>query len=117
MKKQIIITLVLLLATAFMTVVYFKNLSPPGMRTSQVMRDIPDNAALIFEFNHDKSFYDIFNGNKLFAAVIGQQKLGELDTLRKQLLLNPLLGRYFNGQNIFVSVHPLKANAIDLLLT
>ena len=117
MKKQIIITLILLLATTFITVFYFKNLNPPGTHTSRVMRTIPDNAALIFEFNNDKSFYDIFTGNKLLAAVIGRQKISELDTLRRQLLLNPLLEQYFTGQNIFISLHPSKTNNIDLLFT
>ena len=117
MKKQIIITLILLIATAFITVFYFKNLNPPGTHTSRVMRTIPDNAALIFEFNNDKSFYDIFTGNKLLAAVIGRQKISELDTLRRQLLLNPLLEQYFTGQNIFISLHPSKTNNIDLLFT
>jgi hypothetical protein len=117
MKKQIIITLILLIATACVTVVYFKNLNPPGMRTSQVMHTIPDNASLIFEFNNDKGFYDIFNGSKLFAAVIGNQKLGEFDIVRRKLLQNPSLEKYFTGQNIFISVHPSKTNDIDLLLT
>ena len=87
------------------------------MRTSNMMRSIPDNAALIFEFNNDKGFYDIFNDNKLFAAVIGKQAIGELDTLRTQLLLNPLFERYFSAQNIFVSVHPSKSKPVELLLT
>lgn len=117
MKKQIIITLILLTATAYVTVVYFKNLNPPGTRTSQVMHAIPDNAALIFEFNNDKGFYDIFKDNKLFAAVIGTHKLGLLDTLRQQLLQNPLLAKYFTGQNIFISLHPSKTDGIDLLLS
>jgi hypothetical protein len=117
MKKQIIITLILLAATVYVTVVYFKNLNPPGTRTSQVMYSIPDNAALIFEFNNDKGFYDIFKDNKLFAAVIGKQKLSLLDTLRQQLLQNSILVKYFTGQNIFISLHPSKTDGIDLLLS
>ncbi len=117
MKKQIIITLILLIATTFITVVYFKNLNPPGTRTSRVMNVIPDNAALVFEFNNDKSFYDIFTGNKLLSAVIGKQQIGELDTLRRQLLLNSLLEQYFTGQNIFISIHPSKTNTVDLMIT
>ena len=117
MKKQVIITLILLVATAFIAVVYFKNLNTPGMRTSQVMRAIPGNASLIFEFNNDKGFYDIFKGNKLPASVIGEQQIDELDVLRRTLLLSPLLESYFTGQNIFVSVHPSKTNTISLLLT
>jgi len=117
MKKQIIITLILLIATAFITVVYFKNLNPPGTRTSRVMNVIPDNATLVFEFNNDKSFYDIFTGNKLLSAVIGKQEIGELDTLRRQLLLNPVLEQYFTGQNTFISIHPSKINTFDLMIT
>ncbi|HEY2581144.1 MAG TPA: hypothetical protein VGI43_05040 [Mucilaginibacter sp.] len=117
MKRQIIITLILLLATAFITVSYFKNISTPGMRTSQVMEAIPDNAALIFEFNNDKGFYDIFNENTLLAAIAGKDKIDEFDILRKQLLLNPLFEKYFTNQNIFISVHPSKTTNVDLLLT
>ncbi|MDB5017769.1 MAG: hypothetical protein JWQ84_2601 [Mucilaginibacter sp.] len=117
MKKQIVITLILIIVTAFVTVVYFKNLNPPGMRTSQVMHAIPGNASLIFEFNNDKSFYDIFSGNKLFASITGKQKLDELDTLRRQLIENAMLDKYFTGQNIYVSVHPSKVNDVNLLLT
>ena len=65
MKRLIITTIILLIAAVGVTVVYFKNLSTPGMRTSNVMRTIPPTASLIFEFNNDKSFYDIFNNNKL----------------------------------------------------
>ena len=117
MKKQIIITLILLLATVYATVVYFINLNTPGMRTSKVMQVIPDNAALIFEFNNEKGFYDIFNGNKLFVSIIGKQKLDELDTLKNLLLQNPSLEKYFSGQNIFVSLHPSKTDDIGLMLT
>ncbi len=87
------------------------------MRTSQVMSSIPDDAALIFEFDNDKSFYDIFNNNPLFEAIAGKEKIGELDTLRQQLLQSPLLNQYFAGQNLFISLHHTKTNTIDLMLT
>jgi hypothetical protein len=65
MRKLVITTIILLIATVCITVVYFKNLNPPGSHTSQVMSTIPDNAAVIFEFNNEKSFYDIFSGDTL----------------------------------------------------
>ena len=116
MKKQVIITIILLVATAWITVVYFKNLNPPGSHTSQVMATIPDNAAIIFEYNNEQSFYDIFSGNSLLTCVIGTEKLADIDTLRALLLKNPLLTKYFEGQNLFISLHPVK-NDVDLLLT
>jgi hypothetical protein len=44
MKRLIVITLILLAAAIAITVVYFKNLSPPGVRTGQVMHTIPEHA-------------------------------------------------------------------------
>src|SRR5580698_8923978 len=115
MRKQIIITILLLIATAYVTIVYFKNLNPPGTHTSRVMNEIPDNASLVFEFNNDPSFYDIFRGSKLFVAVTGKRVLGELDTLKQQVLQNTSLDKFFSGQNIYISVHPDSAKNIALL--
>jgi hypothetical protein len=81
------------------------------------MQNIPDNAAFILEFNNDDSFYDIFKESQLFANVVGKNVIAELDSLRKQLLLNEQLEPFFAGQNIFVSLHPLKKNTVELLLT
>ncbi len=99
------------------TIVYFKNLNNTTQHTSQVMRTIPDDASIIFEFNNEKGFYDIFSGNNLFTTIAGEKKLAELAALRKQLLQNPLVEQYLNGQNIFISLHAQKGNDIDFLLT
>ncbi|MBC7400803.1 MAG: hypothetical protein H7289_12755 [Mucilaginibacter sp.] len=117
MRRLIITTIILFMAAIAITVVYFKNLNTPGLHTSQTMGNIPDNASLVFEFNNDDGFYDIFKGNTLFAAVIGKQQLNELDTLRSQLLGNPALQKSFTGQNTFISLHPLKDNTVALLVT
>ena len=117
MKRLIIATLILLIAAVSVTVVYFKNLNTPSQNRSRIMRAIPTDAAFIFEFNNDAGFYDIFKGNKLFSAVVGQQSLNELDTLRHQLLLSPTLEHFFADQNIFISVHPASNNVLELLLT
>ena len=117
MKRQVIITTILLIATAYITVLYFKNLNPPGSHTSRLMSNIPGNAAVIFEFNNEKSFYDIFNDNILLTALVGPEKLADIDTVRNQLLGNPILAKYFDGQNVFISLHPTKDNEVDLLLT
>ncbi len=87
------------------------------MRTSQVMELIPENASFIFEFNNDKGFYDIFKDNKLFAPVIGQNQLDELNAVYLLLVKNPLTENFFASQNIFISVHPSKHSYADLLIT
>ena len=117
MRKHLFITVILLIASVFITVVYFKNLNTPGMRTDRIMRVIPGDALLIFEFNNDKTFYDIFNNNQLFEAVAGKQKLNELNTLRKQLLLSPFLEKFVTSQNVFISIHPSKTDTVALLFT
>jgi len=117
MRKHIIITIILLVVTAYVTVFYFKNLNPPGTNTSRAINVIPNNASLIFEFNNDEGFYDILKGNKLFEAVAGKQLFGQLDTLRTQLLQNPFLGKFFDGQNIFISFHPSADKNFLLLFT
>jgi len=117
MKKQVIATIILLIATVYITVVYFKNLNTPGSHTSQLMATIPDNAALIFEFNNEQGFYDIFNQNKLLESVVGQEKINDIDTMRVELLNSHILQQFFDGQNVFISLHPLKNQDADLLLT
>lgn len=117
MKRPIIITIVLLVVTILVTVVYFKNLDRNGPRTREVMQSIPGDAALILEFNNDDSFYDIFNESQLFTTVVGKNTVAELDTLRNQLLLNEQFEPFFTGQNIFISLHPVKNNTVELLLT
>jgi hypothetical protein len=117
MKRQIISTLILLIATAAITVLYFKNLNPPGANTSRVMAAIPGDAPVVFQFTNEKSFYDIFINDTLIINVIGRQKLTDIDSLRTGLLSNLLLSKYFEGQSLFISLHPLKNKDADLLLT
>ncbi len=81
------------------------------------MEAIPGSASLIFEFNNEKSFYDIFNGNALFASIAGKQRLADMDVLRHELVENTVLQKYFTGQNIYISVHPSKTDTLSLLLT
>jgi len=59
-------------------------------------------------------FMNIFTGNQFFTAVIGKQQLTELATLRNQLLGISSFKQAFNGQNLFISFHPSKSDAIDL---
>jgi hypothetical protein len=117
MRKLIITTLILLVAAATITVVYFKNLNTPAARTARVMQSIPNTAALIFEFSNDNGFYEIFSNNQLLESLTGKQKMDELTTLRKKLLLDPLLKNFFEGQHIYISLHGQQRDSIDFLIT
>ncbi|HTD97692.1 MAG TPA: hypothetical protein VK668_00320 [Mucilaginibacter sp.] len=117
MRRLIFATIILLIATVLVTVVYFKNLNTTTQHISNVLRNIPNDASLIFEFNNEQSFYDIFTDNKLFTTIAGEEKMAELAELRKLLLLNPLIASHLGGQNLFISLHPQKGSEIDFLLT
>jgi hypothetical protein len=117
MRRIIIVTLILIAATAYITVKYFKNLNTSGVHAGNVMRTIPANAAVVFEFTNEKSFYDIFTDNTLVGSLIGEHKLGEFDTVRHVLFGNPALAGLFNGSNVFASVHTFGTNQTDMLLT
>jgi len=117
MRKQIISTIILLIAIAVVTVLYFKDLNPPGANTSRVMASIPANASVIFQFTNEKSFYDIISNDSLLADLTGQEQLSDIDTLRSCLLGNKALNKYFEGQSLFISLHPLNNHDAELLLT
>lgn len=117
MKKLIVITVLLVVAVAYVTFEYFDNLNPPGMRTSRVINEIPNTAAVIFQFSNDNSFYDIFKDDSLFPAVAGVEETASLDSLRRRLLLNPILAPYFSGRNVFLSLHPVEDTGIQYLVT
>jgi hypothetical protein len=55
------------------------------MHAGNIMRTIPDNAAVVFEFSNEKSFYDIYTGNTLLTNLIGEQAISDLDTVRQTL--------------------------------
>jgi len=117
MRRLIIITVILIAATAVVTVAYFKHLSPPGKRTTQVINTIPDSAALIFEFNNDSSFYDIYKNSDLFSAIVGAPAIKQFNTLRRVLLNSAELRSTFADQDIFVSVHPQQDDSAAYLFT
>jgi len=117
MKRQIIITFILLAATVMITLTYFKHLNPPGRRVNQVINTIPSSAAFIFQFNNDSSFYDIYSKSDLFASITGRQKMHELDALRHTVLNYPLLKDHFSAEDIFISIHPQSTDSLDYLIT
>ncbi|QKJ31200.1 hypothetical protein HQ865_16030 [Mucilaginibacter mali] len=117
MRKLIITTLILLIATVAITVVYFKNLNPPAAHTAKVMQNIPNTAALIFDFANDNGFYDIFDNNKLLNSLIGDSKMKNLSVLRDKLLNDPLLKNFFTEQHIYISLHGEQRDSIDFLIT
>ncbi|RYD88810.1 MAG: hypothetical protein EOP54_26665, partial [Sphingobacteriales bacterium] len=117
MKRLIAITLILIAAVAWVTVKYFNSLGTSGMHAGNVIRTIPDNAALVFEFTNETSLYDIYKGNNILGNLVGEEKLTALDTVKNRLINNPAFNKAFDNRNIFISVHPVKDGDIQLLIT
>jgi len=97
--------------------VYFKHLNTPAAYNARLMQSIPNSAAVVFEFDNDDGFYEIFNGNNLLSGLTGKEKLTELTTLRDNLLLNPALKNFFIRQPIYISVLGLPRDSIGFLIT
>lgn len=117
MKRLVFITLILFAALVAITVVYFRNLNTPAAHAARTMQSIPNTAALVFEFNNDAGFYDIFKDNNLLKDVMGQEKMHELSVLRNRVLEHPLLKNFFTQQRIYISLFGEPRDSIDYLIT
>lgn len=105
------------MGTGYLTIKYFKSLNSSGVHAGNIMRTIPDSAVAVFEFSNDKGFYEIFTDNTLLGSLIGEQAISELDTVRQTLFGNAALRQFFEGSNVFLSLHPNTGSEPQLLLT
>lgn len=118
MRKIILITVFLFVAAVTVTIFYFSKIKLSGQNTTSVINQIPQDAALVFEFKNDPEFYDLFKDNTLLTSFIGQKKANELQYLHSNLLKQPGLNAAFSNQSIFISLHPaINSGSIDMLLT
>ncbi|WP_448699698.1 hypothetical protein ACFGVR_21665 [Mucilaginibacter sp. AW1-3] len=117
MRRLIIITAILLIITALITVAYFKNVRLPGQQSGRVMSAIPADAALVFEYKNDRDFYELLGKDSLLTALIGQQRADELTELKTSVLQSPDLKAFFEGESIFISIHPQKDSVAFLITT
>lgn len=116
--RNVIMTVVLVALAITISVMYFKNINNAGQHSGKVMGNIPSNAALVFEYKNDSTFYDLFKSNTLLSTLIGDDKTAELNDLKTQVLDNALLKDLFDGQSVFISIHPQPtSNDLDFLIT
>ncbi|WP_256012472.1 hypothetical protein [Desertivirga xinjiangensis] len=115
MRNTIILTFVLLVAVVAMAIKYFSEISGSQNNLDRVLRHIPQDAALILNFNNDESFYDIFSDYELFDAIIGKSRAEEIEQLQQYLLREPQLAEATQEKKIFVSFHPAKNDSVHFL--
>ncbi|MVN21948.1 hypothetical protein [Mucilaginibacter arboris] len=118
MRKIILITVFLFLTALTVTIFYFSRIKLPGQNTTHVIDQIPQDAALVFEFKNDPQFYDLFKESSLLTSFIGQKKADELQYLHNYLLKQSAPNLSFGNQSIFISLHPeINSSTIEMLLT
>ncbi len=115
MRKTIALSIVLLIAIIAMAIKYFSALAVHNNNVSKALKNIPEDAAFILNFNNDQSFYDIFQDFELFDAVVGEQRANEIKQLQQALLRHPAFEEAISNENIFISLHPNRADSVDFL--
>lgn len=113
MRNVIILCAILLIAIAALAAKYFNALAGRDNNTTKVLNHIPSDAALIFHFNSDESFFEIFKGYQLFSHIIGPERSNELNEL-KNLLSHTLLSEVTSDKKIFLSLHN-SADSVEFL--
>lgn len=117
MRKIILITVFLFIAAVTVTVFYFAKLKLPGQNTTNLINQIPEDAALVFEFKNDPEFFDLFRESTLLTSFIGQKKANELEYLYQQVFKQTALKAAFNNRSIFISFHPeIESGDLDMLM-
>ncbi|WP_443939554.1 hypothetical protein [Pedobacter sp. MW01-1-1] len=117
MKKITILLCGLILAIAIMTYLYFSKLNTDNQAKDLALQSATNNAALIFSFQNDKSFYQIIEGQNLLQQVIGKEKSVLLSQFKNALINNAKLNNFIKEQPIYISVLPDTLQQLNFLIT
>ncbi len=105
MKKIYFILATLVIALSGMSYLYFSALKKAGVEANISLEIVSKQAAMIFNFQNDKSVRNILDGQELLARILGEEKSASLRSLKSQL--DKLQsGAQFQGQNIYVGFYP-----------
>jgi len=117
MKKILVILIVLITGVGFMTYLYFSKLSNENNAKDLALQSATNNAALLFAFQNDKSFYQIIEGQNLIQQVLGQEKSNLLASFKSYFIKDKLLNSTISDQEIYLSVLPDEENNLNFLIT
>ena len=116
MKKISIIIGLLFLSVGAVTYLYFKNISEGNYTNESVFKVIPKDAALVFEYKNEDSFYDIFKDFSLFGDILGKENLGKIKSLKQLFIDKKEFYASFEKSNLFFSLHKTKKNSAEILI-
>ncbi len=115
--NRIIITIgILLIAMIAMVYLYFSNLKNNNSANDLSLNAVSANAALIFSFDNDKSFYEILGRQDLFQRLLGKTKSEQLTSIKEQLIDKPELNEFLERQKIYIGFLPGSNSEIDYLI-
>jgi hypothetical protein len=116
MKKISIIIGILLISVSAVTWLYFKNLSDGNYTNENVFKVIPKDAAIVFEYKNEDSFYEIFKDFNLFEDLLGKKSIAQLRTLKELFIDQKEFSSSFTKSNLFFSLHQTKKNNSEILI-
>lgn len=116
MKKLIFAISFLLIGIVIMASLYFSNLQRSTNANDLALNAVSANAGLVISFDHDKSFYEIMEGQELLQQIIGKTKSKQLHALYTLLNTHRTLNEVLYEQKIYMAFLPGTKKETDLLL-
>ena len=117
MKKIIILVIALFLGIAFMAFYYFSKLNNENNAKDLALQSATNNAAMVFSFKNDKSFYEIIGSQHILQQVLGAEKTKYLNTLKENIVNDVRLNSFIQDQPVYISILPDSGNTLNYLLT
>ncbi|KQS38120.1 hypothetical protein [Pedobacter sp. Leaf194] len=117
MRKILVLVIALTTGVAFLAYLYFSKLNNENNAKDLALQSATNNAAIIFSFQNDKSFYQILEGQTLLQQVLGTEKLTLLESLKENIVNDNVLNSYFSEQQIYLSVLPDEEKKLNFLIT
>ncbi|MBC6112027.1 hypothetical protein ACFOG5_00500 [Pedobacter fastidiosus] len=117
MKRIIILLTGLVIGVAAMAYVYFSKLNNENNAKDLALQSATNNAALLFSFQNDKSFYQIIEGQSLIQQVLGAEKTNLLKQLKEFIINDNTLNSFIKDQEVYISVLPDSNKNLNFLLT
>ena len=116
MRKIYILLVVLVLVTMGMAFLYFSNLNKENNSSDNSLNIVANNAAIVFTFENDKSFFDILSGQHIIQDILGTEKSNFLGSIKHELSNNHALNALIDGEKVFVGFVPDGRNNVAVLL-
>ena len=116
MKKILFIISILLFVVSNVTWLYFKNLASESNSSAKILSLIPDDAALVFEYKNEDSFYEIFKNFTLFRDILGDVSFEQLSSLKSNFINDPQISESLDKSKLYISIHKTAKNKADFLI-